>query len=181
MYVLDPWEGTTVRGWRSSLSEVHRFTFVDEKASYAARTGNANARMGWIEVAVYRELRPAVARRPPVPLAGDERSRDEVRAQPAAPPSAAAEAPKREALQQQAERDDAAGRSFPGTGWGARETDQAVLVQFQPQPAPAERVTLRYEYADALRRLGLLPAWPVRDRLAERESGRDGFARPPRY
>jgi hypothetical protein len=174
MYVLDPREGTSVRGWRTSLSDVHRFTFVDEQASYAARTGNANARMGWIELAVYRELRPYVWRRPPAPVTG-ERPRDEARSQPAAP----AEAPKREALEQD-QRRDAASSSHPGTGWGTREPDQAVLVEFRPQPAAAERVTLRYEYAPALQRLGLLPPFPARDRLAERESGRDGFAKPPR-
>jgi len=184
MYVLDPWEGTSVRGWRTSLSDVHRFTFVDEQASYAARTGNANARMGWIEVAVYRELRPYVWRRPPVPVTGDG-NRDEARAQPAqppatTPPAAAAEAPKREALEQDSQRKDAAGNSYPGTGWGARESDRAVLVEFRAQPVAAERVTLRYEYAAALQRLGLLPPFPARDRLAERESGRDGFAKPPR-
>src|SRR5260221_2391836 len=48
MYVLGPWEQTTVRGWRTSLSDVRRFTFVDERASYAARSGQANGKMGWI-------------------------------------------------------------------------------------------------------------------------------------
>ncbi len=61
MYVLDPWGETTIKGWRSSLHDVRRFTFVDEQASYAARAGKANGRMGWIEVGVYRELgRPSV-------------------------------------------------------------------------------------------------------------------------
>ena len=55
MYILDPWGSTTIRGWRRSLHDVHRFTFVDEKASYASRTGKASGRMGWIEVSVYRE------------------------------------------------------------------------------------------------------------------------------
>jgi hypothetical protein len=55
MYVIDPWGETVIRGWRSSLQDVRRFTFVDEQASYAARSGKANGRMGWIEVAVFRE------------------------------------------------------------------------------------------------------------------------------
>ncbi len=37
MYVLGPWEQSTIRGWRTSLADVRRFTFVDERASYAAR------------------------------------------------------------------------------------------------------------------------------------------------
>ena len=55
MYVLDPWDSTDVKGWRTSLEEVRRFTFVDEERSYAARSGQANSRMGWVELAVYRE------------------------------------------------------------------------------------------------------------------------------
>ncbi len=57
MYVVGPWDETTVLGWRSSLADVRRFTFVDERTSYAARSGKANAKMGWIEIAVYREQR----------------------------------------------------------------------------------------------------------------------------
>jgi hypothetical protein len=71
---------------------------------------------------------------------------------------------------------------YPGTGWGAREDDRAMLVDFEPQPSPAERITLRYEYASALRALGILPApWWARDRLREREAGESGFAKPPRW
>jgi len=56
-------------------------------------------------------------------------------------------------------------------------------VDFEPQSSPAERVTLRYEYASALRALGILPAppWWARDRLRERDSGATGFAKPPRW
>ena len=41
MYVLDPWQSTSVQGWRTSLQEVRQFTFVDERAllrrAHAAR------------------------------------------------------------------------------------------------------------------------------------------------
>ena len=45
MYVLGPWEQATIRGWRSSLDEVRKFVFVDERRSYAQRTGQANSDM----------------------------------------------------------------------------------------------------------------------------------------
>lgn len=191
MYVLEAWEGTTVRGWRSSLSDVHAFTFVDEASSYAARSGKANPRMGWVEVAVYREQRPYVRRPPrPVPITPYEAGRDEARAMPA-PPASAAPGTAAEASREAADRvtSDGAmeqkrheeyGRSHPGTGWGRREWDPAVVVEFHPQSAPAERITLRYEYAQALARLGILRRpFPPGDRLWERERGRDGFAKPP--
>ena len=82
MYVLDPWQSTSVQGWRSSLQEVRQFTFVDERRSYAARSGKANEKMGWIEVAVYRERRAQCGRGLiPTPSRGDPtRSRSRSRA-----------------------------------------------------------------------------------------------------
>src|SRR5688572_8336036 len=62
MYVLDPWDQTDIQGWRTSLDQVRRFTFVEEERSYAARSGQANNKMGWVEIAVYRERRRAVWR-----------------------------------------------------------------------------------------------------------------------
>jgi hypothetical protein len=156
LYVLAAWDTMAVRGWRTSLDEVRRFTFVDEERSYASRAGKANAKMGWVELAVYRE------RRPPAEVAAP---RPEGEPPPAAP-----------------ERDRAARgrpRSYPGTGWGEATDDPATLVDFHPHPHAAEHVTLRYEYASGLRALGIHPhpRLHARDRLRERDGG---FAQPPR-
>jgi hypothetical protein len=184
MYVLDPWQRTTIRGWRTSLQEVRRFTFVDEEASYAARSGKANERMGWIEVAAYRERRPLVRRAPrpepvrPAPIEsepgeGAEGAGKAVPRTESARDSSEAPAPLAGAQ---------AARSYPGTGWGPRAHDPVVLVSFDPESAPAERVTLRYEYRPALLALGVLPRpVPSRDRLWERERGEPGFAQPPAW
>jgi hypothetical protein len=134
--------------------------------------------MGWIEIAVYRECRPYVRRpwsegwlreRPAEPDARDEAGRSD------APPAAKA-APELESRS----REGARAESYPGTGWGQRTDDPVRLVTFDPEPSPAERVTLRYEYASGLRALGIFPRpyWD-RDRLHERERGEGGFARPP--
>lgn len=186
LYVLDPWDETTIRGWRTSLDDVRRFTFVDERASYAARSGKSNSKMGWIEVAVFRERRPWAYEVPydrvtpprtysrPEP---EERGRfeddygrrsdsAESKARPSSPPMAAAPG----------------GGSYPGTGWGSRLGDRAVVVEFEPEDAPSERHTLRYEYARALYALGVLPRpYPTRDRLSERDRGVGGFALPPSW
>ncbi|HUK63667.1 MAG TPA: hypothetical protein VLV15_10040, partial [Dongiaceae bacterium] len=58
MYVLGAYEQATIRGWRTSLDEVRRFVFVDERKSYAQRTGQANSDMGWIRVLSFREQLP---------------------------------------------------------------------------------------------------------------------------
>ena len=157
MYVLDPWQGTTVQGWRTSLDEVRRFRFVDERASYAARSGKANGKMGWIELSVYRECRPEPLRERADAAAGRNSA-----AAPAAP--------------------EAKAEAFPGTGWGERAHDEVVLVSFEPESSPSERVTLRYEYRPALVALGVLPEAQRRpDRLQQREHAEAGFAAPPQW
>lgn len=186
MYVLGPWEDTTVRGWRTSLSDIRRFTFVDERASYAARSGKANSKLGWVEVAVFRERRPYVARpywsepRESWPEA-ERRSRDDgaAKSAPAPPATAAPEARGRDEADSLRALGYTGGGSYPGTGWGGSAYDPVLVVAFDPAPYAAETITLRYEYAPALRALGLLPppTWN-RDRLRERDGG---FAAPPAW
>ncbi len=188
MYVLDPWQRTTVRGWRSSLQEVRQFTFVDEEVSYATRSGKANEKMGWIEIAAYRERRPFVRwapRREQEPGQGavpvENRSGD-------AHGEHGASAPGEGSARDSAEKTAPAPlatplpRAYPGTGWGERKLDPVVLVSFDPESEPGERVTLRYEYRPALVALGVLPgrAAPP-DRLWERDRGEPGFAQPPAW
>lgn len=211
MYVLDPYERTEIRGWRTSLDQVRRFVFVDEKRSYAERTGQANSDMGWIRVHAFREKRTWVDdvrrykgdERPysgnrdgrgrdekEMPYTMDERkSADEPRAQaeeaPASPKSGAAP---------QATRGGEVGRtdsnwapqdggSFPGTGWGDRRHDPVQRVEFRAERTPIDRIIVRYEYASGLRALGIEPD---RDDWRHRDRLRDrdgnvGFAKPPRW
>lgn len=203
MYVIDPWDEVRVRGWRTSLEDVRRFTFVDERGSYAARTGRANGKMGWIQAWAYREIhaariappRPGPWDREPQPYEQEPGARREGAAPPAgsddkaeapapkaaAPPDVAAAAPESRAADGALRKRSDGGGSYPGTGWGSQAWDPATVVRFDPQPTPADTVTLRYEYAPALRALGLLPSPPERDRLSERERGDGGFARPPAW
>ncbi len=186
LYVLDAWERMTVRGWRTSLREVRSFTFVDEEASYAARSGKANSRMGWIEVAVLRERQrpPRVAQE-----SGRGGKRRELAEDSPRSPAEAGSADRSGDTKSAPAREEAAPaarrlrrkRSFPGTGWGTRVTDRATLVHFDAERSPAERVVLRYEYREALVALGVLPSRRQADRLLERERGESGFARPPKW
>jgi hypothetical protein len=184
MYVLDPWQRTSVQGWRTSLEEVRQFTFVDERASYAARSGKANEKMGWIEIAAYRERRAFVRSVPrhevppprPYPIeSGSENDAREKAAPAAAPARDSAEGAAAPTLAGRAQA-----RAYPGTGWGERAHDPVVLVSFDPETEPSERVTLRYEYRPALVALGVLPRpVPSRDRLWQRDHAEPGFAPPP--
>jgi hypothetical protein len=185
MYILDPWDSTEVKGWRTSLEEVRRFTFVDEERSYAARAGKANSKMGWVEVAVYRERGHSVggySPRTPDPTSRERAGgdRDEPMAESAPPASAPPTA--RRAPEGKTEGTADGGRAYPGTGWGQRADDHVVVVDFEPERSPAESIALRYEYASGLRALGIdiRPLW-TRDRLRERDRGQNGFAKPPAW
>jgi hypothetical protein len=194
MYVLGPWEHATIRGWRSSLDEVRRFVFVDERKSYAQRTGQANSDMGWIRVLAFREqlswwdTHPNTERRvkqyrddgSSTPQPREESSKDG----PAAPqaqrvaPEASGKAVAPEAQDNMVHGDEG-GQNFPGTGWGDRREDHVQRVQFNPEPVALDRIIFRYEYASGLAALGIDPSrhgW--QNRLANRD-GEPGFAKAP--
>lgn len=195
MYVLDAYETATIDGWRTSLDDIRRFVFVDEKRSYASRTGQANGDMGWIRVQAYREQRafwqPRSSRwiedsRRDAPRA--ERSREGVDEPMAAAPAptvqgetkslpgrAKAQSLNSSESDQMSER---SGGSFPGTGWGDHRSDPVQRVEFTAERRATDQLSFRYEYASGLRALGIFPG---RDRLRERDNGELGFAKPPRW
>ena len=178
MYILGPYGNARIRGWRRSLEHVHRFEFVDEEASYATRSGKANSKMGWLQIAVYRERTPPPRRElQEMDDIGGRSNEPEARDRAAAREPASA--PPDEGVAGDAKTAGKARRSYPGTGWGDRVRDRARVVDFDPEPKPVEQIALRYEYREALVALGVLPeASPWRGRLHERDSGR-GFAEPP--
>ena len=198
MYVLAPWQTTTIRGWRTNLDEVRRFVFVDERRSYAERTGQANSDMGWIRVLAFREQQRRLAwgsvrnnyrdsgHAGPVPLDTDSRAPEaKKRAVPAPTPDAApptrskAVVPESEGNMARGEAQE--GGNFPGTGWGERRSDPVRRVEFIAEKWATDHLKFRYEYASGLRAMGILPVTgPWRERLADRDSD-IGFAQQPRW
>jgi len=200
MYVLDPWESATIRGWRTSLEQVRQFVFVDEERSYAERTGQANGDMGWIRVLAFDERRPVVwLPRPRIrPVAGDEHDRldgareSETREAPLRAneaPLAGADRAQGEGLGERrvAEKSMAGApgmqslpraESYPGTGWGERRLDPVRETYFVAAASPSDHLVFRYEYASSLQALGIRLSG---DRLRDREQGELGFAQPPKW
>jgi hypothetical protein len=73
---------------------------------------------------------------------------------------------------------DKSSEAYPGTGWGAERRDAVREVEFAPAANCSDHIVLRYEYANGLVALGILPEI---NRLRERDRGELSFARPPRY
>lgn len=187
MYVLDPYESATIRGWRTSLNEVRRFVFVDEERSYAERTNQANGDMGWIRVHAFRENRPVAWRdRDRLDKNGRPFESDEPRAESA--PEARRDrgneprdaAPGKGSAQPELEGRRSIEDSNPGTGWGERRHDPVQRTDFLAERNATDKITMRYEYENGLRALGIHPV-RNRNRTYDRERGDLGFSQPPRW
>ena len=197
MYVLGAYEQATISGWRTSLNEVRRFVFVDERRSYAERTNQANSDMGWIRVLSFREQLPWWQirgngvrgreqnfrdddQRSSVPVPTDEAPRAQFEGSKDGAPAPTTKSMAPEAQDNLARGEQQGGGSFPGTGWGERKQDHVQRTQFTPDPLAVDRLIFRYEYASGLQALGIFPTRRFRDRLNERD-GEIGFAKPPRW
>lgn len=194
-WILDPWETIILDGWQTGSGTARRFFFTTEDRSYGAWLGRTRD-LGVVTAAVFRERYPHPLPPPPPyyepqwgPESDSSGSGESTRRQSArakeAPASAPTEAPP------SAGRDDAAVEShaskrsgnvaqprpsddYAATGIG-RELDHRVRrVRFDAQDRPAAVLTVRYEYRDALARLGVFPPTWERDPLARRENAR-GF------
>jgi hypothetical protein len=180
--VLDPYERTVIRGWRTSLQSVRKFVFVDEQRSYAERTGQANGDMGWIRVLAFRENEPLAWGRVWNGYR-DENKRDAQPNDSDRGQSAPAPSPEsfRKGQPQTNSRDYAEGApSNPGTGWGDASRDPVHEVQFVAESRATDQLILRYEYASGLRALGIEPM-RFRNRAWQRDQGQLGFAQSPRW
>jgi hypothetical protein len=145
MYLLEPYEEGEYSGWRTSLERINRFYFTEPADSYAAAFKDESA-MGVIAVAVYPELKPQTplvkkeSRRYDYPARGAERSAGAAAPAPAAKSSDSARMESESA----------------GTGFGREEYAPAREVAFTPERRAIERIFVKYEWRDTLRRLGVI-------------------------
>lgn len=171
-YVLEPWETAEIAGWRKSLDDIAQFVFTDLPDSYAARTGRP-ADVGVVGVAVFRErqVRPMYA--PPAPPIAGGMGRLESRNKAAAPAASAdrAMASEAEAMPQRL-----------GTGHGQREwapVGQTEFTRASRQPQQVSQV--RYDDADNLVALGILPRYQAPYARNVPRAFPNGFVQDPPY
>jgi hypothetical protein len=176
-WVIPPYGSITVTGWQMSSTRARRFYFTNERNSYANRIGQP-ADMGVISAVFFRERRNrSDIFLPPRPQEaqprgadrGDSKQRTQADA-PAASGAARGSASGRVIPSPQADEEYAA------TGIGRSVTNDVWNVQMDLESSPAASLTLRYEFRDALVRLGVLPRnySPQPDPLRRRERAR-GF------
>jgi len=167
-WILGPYETITLDGWQTSSTTARRFLFTTEERSYGAWLGRTQ-NLGLIAAAVFRERRPPVImeeQRQPEDIPKSE-SKDS--AGSTAPPESAAPqgSPKR-----------AAPGGLAATGIGQETSHPVRQVLFEAEDSPVTVLEIRYEYREALVRLGVFPPDNRHtDPLTRRESAR-GFEDP---
>jgi hypothetical protein len=179
-WVIPPYGSITVSGWQMSSTRARRFYFTNERDSYANKLGRPSD-MGVITAVFYRERREGVEIVPTPrtqPLESERRESD--RSSDAAKQSAQSKSPVA-----RGEANAARGRGvlapeadddYAATGIGRSVTNDVWRVEMDLESSPAAEVTIRYEFRDALVRLGVLPRNypPHPDPLRRRERAR-GF------
>jgi hypothetical protein len=175
-WVIEPYGTIRIKGWQTSSTSARRFYFTTERDSYASKLGRASD-LGVITAVFYREAAPRRVLPPPRPYYEEDgierRGRSEA---PAEPESRAKEGTRggdsAGATSNARPRDD----DYAATGIGRSTRYDVEWIQMQLERTPAAEVTIRYEYRDALIRLGLLPRYyrDDEDALRRRERAR-GF------
>lgn len=176
-WVIEPYGTVRIKGWQTSSSSARRFYFTTERDSYAAKLGRASD-LGVITAVFYRESAPRRVVKPPRPYY-DEDGGVERRGRSDAPTERQSRA------DDSAKSGESAGAApsarprtddgYAATGIGRSTRYDVDWIHMNLERTPAAEVTIRYEYRDALIRLGLLPRYyRDEDALRRRERAR-GF------
>lgn len=170
-WVIEPYGSINISGWQVSTSRARHFYFTTERDSYGAKLGQT-ANLGVITAVFFRERQPRPVRitppKEPRPVRPYERD--------GADSGRGADAPAASA------RNEARSKSLPpvddesaATGIGRSVGNDVWFVSMDLESRPMSEVTIRYEYYQALVRLGIYPRPYQRpDALRRREAAR-GF------
>ena len=174
-WVIEPYGTIRITGWQMSSSRARRFYFTTERDSYAARMGRASD-LGVITAVFYRELTPRPYPVTPPRYEDDRvgpRERSEQPKERSAPESSADSASRagRGSVAARPQRDD----DYAATGIGRSVENDVTWIHMNLERTPAAEFTVRYEYRDALIRLGVLPRLPRDDGALRRRERARGF------
>jgi hypothetical protein len=174
-WVIEPYGAIRVSGWQMSSTRARRFYFTTERDSYAARLGRASD-LGVITAVFFRESTPRPRPVVPAPYEGSPqpREREENEARPQSESRKSRDSGGAATAQRRAED------GYAATGIGRSIEHDVTWIDMRLERSPAAELTVRYEYRDALVRLGLLPR-PWRDDGALRRRERSRGFEEPRY
>ena len=174
-WVIEPYQTITIGGWQMSTERARRFYFTNERDSYGAKLGQT-ANLGVISAVFFRERRRVTPVTPPYPIYRERDSEGAARSQ---------EAPSSKPKSAGAARDNSVTTPMPNedyaaTGIGRSVRNDVRWVHMDLDSNPSAQVTVRYEFYNALLRLGIVPRHQSREPypLYRREDAR-GFSPEP--
>jgi hypothetical protein len=157
-WVVGPYQTVEISGWQVSSERARRFYFTTEEDSYGAALGKTQ-NLGVISAVVYREQPPCVEAetvRPGAPAASPGA---------AGQPESSTRADRKSSLEKR-ECDESA-KDFAATGMGDAMGHRVERIHMELEKNPCQSIRLRYEFREALVRLGVFPR--SEDRLERRE------------
>jgi len=158
-WILDPYQTITLEGWQTGSSTARRFFFTTEDRSYGAWLGETR-NLGLVSAAFFRERLPD-----PAPITRPSAEKKERSA--------------RGAAQEESARAPLSTDDLAATGIGQEIEHRVQRVHFEAESSPAAVMEVRYEYRDALVKLGVLPRpYAYRDDPLERRERARGFEEP---
>ena len=180
-WVIEPYGTIYVRGWQMSSENARRFYFTTERDSYGTKIGQT-ANLGVISAVFFRERRPlAITPATPgrrEPTYKDDRTRTENAPKESPEQSANTEsrgAAKSDSLRVYPPPDD----ESAATGIGRTVRNDVQWIKLDLDSRPVGEITIRYEYHEALVRLGIIPRDYPRPDVLDRRERASGFE--PRY
>ncbi|HVF51914.1 MAG TPA: hypothetical protein VNA19_17650 [Pyrinomonadaceae bacterium] len=176
-WLIEPYQTITIRGWQMSREQARRFYFTHERDSYGAKLGRTSD-LGLISAVFFRERQSGgyvtprpMPREPRTQVQKDSDANTDERSRS----SSHGAGQTSNSPAQRGEIAPAPDDEYAATGIGRSVRHDVRWVNLDLDPRPAAEVTIRYEFRDALVRLGVLPRnYREPDPLRRRERAR-GF------
>jgi hypothetical protein len=185
-WVIEPYGSIHISGWQMSSARARRFYFTSERDSYGAKLGQT-ANLGNISAVFFRERAPVSIAPPPRqpirPLGEDREEKSEApSARESAPQDSRGDSAGSAARSKNAQAYPTPNDDYAATGIGRSVRHDVSWVNMELDSRPTAEVAIRYEYRNALVRLGILPrpyTHPDPLRRRERSTGFDDHRYSP--
>ena len=171
-WVIEPYQSITVGGWQMSTERARRFYFTTERDSYGAKLGQT-ANLGVIAAVIFREHSRPISITPPRPVTRE----DDKRTQEDRSESSQTREPSAKSMGNVARVPD---DEYAATGIGRSVHNDVRWVQMDLETRPIAEFSIRYEYYEALLKLGVVPRRNYEPYPLQRREDSRGFSPEPK-
>ncbi|HEX8492626.1 MAG TPA: hypothetical protein VF658_07285 [Pyrinomonadaceae bacterium] len=176
-WVIEPYQTITISGWQMSSERARRFYFTNERNSYSAKLGQT-ANLGVITAVFFRERQSSGIVVPPPyrprPMEDGESNSSDKSSN--APSTSAGRNERGETQARKSESYPVPDDDYAATGIGRNVRHDVRWINLDLESRPAAEITVRYEYHDALVRLGIIPRPDRRPDTLRRRERATGFS-----